>query len=386
MLEIAEGRLRELGVGSEALDALAQRLPGAAQAAANGPVGNLEHLGQLGAAHPLPVKQLDEDLQVERQAPQSSQQQRLLLVLDRELRGRSIEVGDTTLLKVRPRFRAVASLAIAEDLPARDGEQKRSKTGVTTEPLARLDAPNERLLDEVVHIAPDLVAKEPVHRLEVPVEERLTGVVIARAPSFEQGVVVVGCHPPPVYVVYAQCVRGWMVVALLGMGCGPTKGLPEPDVDPESANDAPQGAGGDDDGGDDGAGASDPGDDEPPATGTPRFMDSDIVGSWLCTGDSDPFAMHIDDYVSPDISGRVCADYLGDVDPLTWEPCGTLTLEPTASGSFLPIVAEVYYPVDGSTWTVSAGLRYHTAEDTMQGTWLGASDNDEPLVVSCLRL
>ena len=181
-------------------------------------------------------------------------------------------------------------------------------------------------------------------------------------------------------------------MALLGVGCGPTMSLPDTAAGSTSSNGAPPDAAGGD--ADDGAGAFDPGDgaadsggeSSESSTGAPPFMDSDVVGVWLCTGDNDPFAMHIVDYTSPDqISGSVCADFTSAVDPLEWGPCATLTVHPIGGGPFLPIYAEVYHPMNATVWVVSAALHYDTASDTMEGTWLEPSD-DEPLVVSCLRL
>lgn len=398
MLEVTQSRLRQLGIGGEPLHLLAQRLPGASKPTADRAVRDLEHLRQLRAAHALPVEQLEEDLEVERQSPQSTKQQRLLFVLDRELRARGIEVGDPTLLEVGARLRAVAPFPVAEDLPARHRKQKRPEAGVTTQSFPCFEAPHERLLDQVVDVATDLVAEEPIHGLEVPIEQRLPGVVIARPPGLEQRVVVVGCHPRRVYVVYHGCVRGWMVVALLGLGCGPTMGLPDPSVGSTGSNGAPQDAGGD--AGDDGAGgAFDPEDglsDDggstgssggDSSTGAPPFMDGDVIGVWLCTGDNPPFVMHVDDYMSPsDLSGSVCADWNAASDPLQWGPCANLSAHPIGGGAFLPVYAEVYDPLEGSFWTVSAGLIYDTASDSMEGTWLGPSNGEEPIAVSCLRL
>ena len=390
MLEVSQGRLRQLGVGREPLHLLAQRLPGAAQPTANRAVRDLEHLGQLRAAHALPVEQLHEDLQVEGQPPQCTKQQRLLLVLDRKLSRRGIEVRNPTLLEVGARLRTVAPFSVAEDLSTRHREQKRPEAGVAAQSLPCFEASHERLLHQVVHIATDLVAEEPVHGLEVPIEQRLPGVVVARSPGLEQRVVVFGCHPRRVYVVYHGCVRSWLVMALLGLGCGPTTGLPDPAMGSTGSNEAPEGAGGDGD--DDGAGGafnpastSSSGGDS--STGAPPFMDSDVIGIWLCTGDNDPFVMHVVDYMSPStLSGSVCADWNAASNPLQWGPCANLTAHPIGGGPFLPIYAEVYDPIEGTFWEVSAGLFYDTALDSMEGTWLGPSGGEEPIVVSCLRL
>ena len=194
----------------------------------------------------------------------------------------------------------------------------------------------------------------------------------------------------------------WSVLVLVCFGCGPTMGIPDPAMTSTNSTDAAQDGGGDDDD-DDGADAADPtttglpdpgdtgsssgsssGDGES-STGAPPFMDGDVIGSWLCTGDGQPFVMHIEGYMSPSqVSGEVCASWNNAVDPMQWGPCATLTLHPIGGGAYLPVYAQVYNPIEGTTWVVDAALLYDTASDTMDGMWAGLGEDEG--AISCLRL
>ncbi|MBL4686773.1 MAG: hypothetical protein JKY37_19405 [Nannocystaceae bacterium] len=105
------------------------------------------------------------------------------------------------------------------------------------------------------------------------------------------------------------------------------------------------------------------------STGEP-FQDSDVLGGWLCTGESDPFFMEIADYTSPQqLTGQVCASWNGAQAPQEWAPCAPLSSHPIGDGPMLWIFAMI--DEASKAWTVSAWLTYDPASDSMEGQWQG---------------
>ena len=90
------------------------------------------------------------------------------------------------LLEARPALASAAALEIVVELAARSGEQVRTEAGVLAEVIAALHAREERLLHEILGALGHLVAEEPEHRVEVPIEQSVARLAIPRAPVVEQ--------------------------------------------------------------------------------------------------------------------------------------------------------------------------------------------------------
>lgn len=186
---------------------------------------------------------------------------------------------------------------------------------------------------------------------------------------------------------------------MLLVGCGPAVVEPEDGASGTSSTAAGSSGTVDDDGGTTAWPGTDDGGSSPGSTGVgsssgvgsstseEMFEDGDVIGSWLCEGDDDPFVMHIDDYASPSaLQGRVCAAWNGAEDPLQWEPCGDLSAHPIGGGPYLPIYAMIDDPVAGETWTVSADLIYDVPTDSMKGFWHEMPGEPIEREVACVRV
>ncbi|MFO0631837.1 MAG: hypothetical protein U0168_03205 [Nannocystaceae bacterium] len=184
--------LQRCGALGQGGDALAQALERAAQAAAHGGLGQAQGLRQLDRGHLLPVVQLERDLIVERQLPQRQRQDALLGPRGRDVRRRLAQIGHALLFGIEAVGVAAAAVEVLEQHVARDGEEVRAEAGVLAEAFATADATQHRLLHEIVDAVADLVAEEAVQRLEVTVEQRVAGVLVACTPAIEQ--LEIGLH------------------------------------------------------------------------------------------------------------------------------------------------------------------------------------------------
>lgn len=125
-------------------------------------MGNLQNVRDVDALEVFPIEQLEGDLEIEGQAPQPTQEKLLFFAVDHDLRWRGIEDHQAVLVEVSGGVLLSPSVAVAQQLLARDRKQKCPETRVAPKALAGVDAAEERLLYEVVDIPTHLVAKEPV--------------------------------------------------------------------------------------------------------------------------------------------------------------------------------------------------------------------------------
>jgi len=86
---------------------------------------------------------------------------------------------------------AVRPAQLHVQLVARDREQVRAEARFAPELGARLQAGQERLLDEIIGLALDLVLEEPIDLVEVPRTQHLAGRPIIGAPALEQREVII---------------------------------------------------------------------------------------------------------------------------------------------------------------------------------------------------
>ncbi len=157
-----------------------------AEPALHGAGGHLDHLGELLVGEPLPVRQLEQRLQLDRQRPQRAQQQLLLLALGDAIGRR---VLDLQLPGSRRGERVELAMSLApvveEHVPC-DREQIGAEARAPGEVVDGLDAREERLLHEIVGAVLHLVREEAMHGLEVTLDERVASLGISAAPCREQ--------------------------------------------------------------------------------------------------------------------------------------------------------------------------------------------------------
>jgi hypothetical protein len=72
-----------------------------------------------------------------------------------------------------------------------DREQVGAEAGVLAEPVLRGDAREHRALHEVIGVRAALRLEESAQRIEVPGEQRLSGVLVTGAPAVQEIEVVV---------------------------------------------------------------------------------------------------------------------------------------------------------------------------------------------------
>ena len=100
-IEVADGALEPVVVGLDAAHGLLEHLPGLAQAAACGLLGDAEEHAELGAGQVLPVVELEDHLGRERDLTQRMQQQPLLAARREERVGAGAEVDYRQPLEVQ---------------------------------------------------------------------------------------------------------------------------------------------------------------------------------------------------------------------------------------------------------------------------------------------
>jgi hypothetical protein len=66
------------------------------------------------------------------------------------------------------------------------GEEVGAEAGLLLEPVPRLDAAEEGLLDQIVDAVRDLVGEETTDRVEVALEEGITGLAVTCPPGVEE--------------------------------------------------------------------------------------------------------------------------------------------------------------------------------------------------------
>src|SRR5690606_15739450 len=129
-------------------------------ATARGVLGHVENFADLGARQALPVIQLDDDLQVERNRAKRLEQARMVLLLRQDTGRARAQVGDRHFVEVDALPTPSASTVVLTQNVVRDREQKRAKRGTPCETFARLDAARERRLNEILCLDADLVHEE----------------------------------------------------------------------------------------------------------------------------------------------------------------------------------------------------------------------------------
>src|SRR5689334_16561410 len=140
----ARGRIRGRG-----LDELAEQGSRASQAGLHGAFGHAERCADLRGGERLPVEQLERGLQLERQALQRREHERLLGTLG-DLRQRSrLEVVHRDGAEVDPFVAARVLVVLAQGVVG-DREEERPKGSFAAEPRGRLEQRREGGLHEIV--------------------------------------------------------------------------------------------------------------------------------------------------------------------------------------------------------------------------------------------
>jgi hypothetical protein len=148
-----------------------------------------EHLAELGRRQLFPVKQLQHQLRLDRDAPQRREQQPLLALhveAGRETRATRFAAQLVERSVVEGLAQALAD-RLAQDV-ACDRQQPGLEARVATKAVRRLDAAREGALDQLLdlRLAAGLVVEEAPDRGEVALEELAAGSAIAAAPSEQQ--------------------------------------------------------------------------------------------------------------------------------------------------------------------------------------------------------
>src|SRR5690606_4693313 len=112
-------------------------------------LGDRVELGELRAPHVLPIKKLEQDLLLDRQAAQGLEQAPLLLTFDHDRRRRQPEIDDRADPKVDLVVLAVAGAIVVKQEVAREREDESPKARVLAVALSVLDAGQERRLGQV---------------------------------------------------------------------------------------------------------------------------------------------------------------------------------------------------------------------------------------------
>jgi tetratricopeptide (TPR) repeat protein/predicted Ser/Thr protein kinase len=142
------------------------------------------------AAQVLPIRELERDAEVERQRVEGLRHELAIL--------RAREQAAALRAQIRDRSRSEIVDGSPQPLPqmieqavARDREQVAAKRRAF-DAAAALHAVEKRALDQILDVVAELAAEEPTHRVEVPLDERVSCRPVSRAPGIEQ--LLVGRH------------------------------------------------------------------------------------------------------------------------------------------------------------------------------------------------
>lgn len=170
--------------GREFLDACPEQLEPPPQPAANGSTGDPERLLELAPPDLLEIVEFEGHLQVDGNVPQRLQEQLSVLSTLKDAAGGDAEIGHRGLAQRGPFWMTHSRAQDVVELAAGHGEQV-SPEPSGLNPIASLDAGDERLLDEVLDPFAHLVDEEPPDRLEVSLEQRFPGGLVSATPSLE---------------------------------------------------------------------------------------------------------------------------------------------------------------------------------------------------------
>lgn len=99
-IEVGQGAVEDGPRRCEALHGLRETQPGPTQASPGGVLTDTEELGEVAAGELLPVDQLEDDLRLERDAAQRSEQEALFFFGPDERAGSGAEVRDRVVVDV----------------------------------------------------------------------------------------------------------------------------------------------------------------------------------------------------------------------------------------------------------------------------------------------
>src|ERR1043166_6796039 len=173
-------------VGGVALDQRAQCLAGAVEPRPDRRGRGVEDLGELGDLQLLPVVQLEQGLLFDGELAQRIDQPALFLTARDPRARRRDQLRDRRDVEVELGALALAAPQRSVELVARDGEQVGAKARLAAELVARTQAGEERHLGQLVGLGLALGLEEAEHALEVALEQRLPGGLVAGAPAIEQ--------------------------------------------------------------------------------------------------------------------------------------------------------------------------------------------------------
>ena len=156
--------------------------PRADQPRPRGAWRDLEDLREFAGRHSLPVVELQQYLEIDRDLAQRREQQPDLLAMPELGRRRRTQVRGRHLGEVEALSLAVPGAQELAQLAVRDGEQIRTKAPVARVARQRLDAPEEGPLDQVGAVALDLAMEEPRDRDVIAVEEEKSPRLVAPPP------------------------------------------------------------------------------------------------------------------------------------------------------------------------------------------------------------
>lgn len=163
-----------------------EQLPRVTKPALERSFGDRERSGQLAVGHPLPVRQLQRDLEVEGNSSQRAKQEAFLLSSGNDVGRLDPHVDEGAVDHPFATTRSSAATTVIHQLVAGNAEQVRAKARRRSEPLARLETPEKGLLDEVVDLRTDLVGEEAMNGGEVTLEQLAARLRITGRPSPDQ--------------------------------------------------------------------------------------------------------------------------------------------------------------------------------------------------------